>query len=209
MSFNWKIPAVAAGGAFLLSFLIGLMGTVRFGVVTMRALVWAVVFAVISFGVDLLLRKFLPELYSGQTHGPDEDGQTVDITLEEENPIGAEIPEMDEDPASGPGEDEAAGSILTETGPVSAGGESEDEREFGQLAEVEEPDMVDEVSSEDGTAEGEFSDFQSFEGAFDTPERIDQPGKPQAASIDVLGIDEDPETVAKAVRTFMKKDQEG
>ena len=52
MTFNWKIPAAISGGAFLLSFFVGLAGRVLFPTVMLRAFIWALVFGALAFGVE-------------------------------------------------------------------------------------------------------------------------------------------------------------
>jgi hypothetical protein len=206
VTFNWKIPAIAAGGAFLLSFLIGLAGQVGFGIVMLRALLWAVIFAALSFGADLLLRRFLPELFSGESNDEDADERSVDIILEEENPVDTGNPED-------AGEFEEAEDKIEEAEMVSEA-ENEEGDEFQGVDEPEElkADADDSPGSPDNSdtaSESEFSDFESVETAFAVSDEVEPEIEKPAANIDVLGIDEDPATVARAVRTFMKKDQEG
>ena len=67
----------------------------------------------------------------------------------------------------------------------------------------------DEKDVEDQTEESELPSLESVEGAFAAPEEIEAVSGQGAASIDVMGTTEDPAIVAKAVRTFMNKDQEG
>ena len=81
---NWKPSAYVGGGAFLLSSLIGILGKVPFGTLFFRGLLWGVVFGGLAFGADLLLRRFLPELF--EREGTEDQGQTVDITIDDENP---------------------------------------------------------------------------------------------------------------------------
>jgi hypothetical protein len=85
----WKIAAAFAAGAFLLSFLVGLVSRNPFGTVILRALLLAVVFAAFGAGVRYVARKWLPELAGGGEKGPEADterGKSIDITLPEERP---------------------------------------------------------------------------------------------------------------------------
>ncbi len=66
-----------------------------------------------------------------------------------------------------------------------------------------------EEAEESDKADGELPDFESVETAFVTTGVEEQDDEQQVVSIDALGIDEDPAIVARAVRTFMNKDQEG
>ncbi len=97
MTFNWKIPAVSAGGAFLLSLLVGLIGRVGFGTAILRGLMWALLFGGFAFGVDYLLRRFLPELFDAVEGETEDMIRTVDITLDEEKPLHEEGADTDED----------------------------------------------------------------------------------------------------------------
>ncbi|MBN1687237.1 MAG: hypothetical protein JW852_11315 [Spirochaetales bacterium] len=198
MTFRWKIPAVAAGGAFLLSLIIGAAGRVTFGMVMLRAFIWAVVFAALAFGIDFLLRKYLPELLAGEADEPAGDERSIDITLEEENPVSAAKADFAGEPGYREDSTEEA-SFGTAT--------ADDETAVGELEEAdgaEEPvDFVGGVDLHDAAADG------GEETAFDASGDSRRAGTPRQANIDFLGIDEDPATVARAVRTFMKKDQEG
>lgn len=60
---DWRIIVISAALAFMLSFIFGLLGSVSIGILLIRALSGAVVFGALGFGVSLLLRRYLPELY--------------------------------------------------------------------------------------------------------------------------------------------------
>jgi hypothetical protein len=82
MANNWKICVFFAGLAFCISFLFGLIGGVEFATLILRAFLGAVVFGGLSLGADLLLRRFLPELFASA--GENDGG--IDITVPEINP---------------------------------------------------------------------------------------------------------------------------
>lgn len=215
MTFDWKIPAVAAGGAFLLSFFIGLAGHVGFGILVLRAVIWGVVFGALAFGIDQLFRKYLPEIYGNEaadlTDDPmdvtKDEERTVDITLEEENPVTVEGSSDDgESRDEIEGSDESVGASAEEEGLVVENDRSE---EVEELETIDEPGKSAGESESDDIPEGEFADFEAVETTFSDSSVEEDTGARHVESVDVLGIDEDPETVARAVRTFMKKDQEG
>jgi hypothetical protein len=200
---NWKIPAVAGGGAFLLSLLVGVAGRIAFGVLATRALIWALIFAALAFGIDWLLRRYLPELYSGSADSPEEGERTVDITLEEENPVAGSQETLDA----------AETAEVTEDDDEVSAGETEAE-ELETLGEAGENAKADIESSgndeeEDDLPEGDLADFGAAGSEFSGAKSEEETPRQQAESVDVLGMDEDPATVARAVRTFMNKDQEG
>jgi hypothetical protein len=87
----WKIAAAFAVGAFLLSFLVGLVTGNPFGVVILRALLLTVIFAGFGAGLRFVIRKYLPEITSaGGFSAEGERGETrgtkIDIVLPEERP---------------------------------------------------------------------------------------------------------------------------
>lgn len=82
-----KIAGIASIGAFLLSLAVGLVSRNPFGVALARALLFAVLFAVLAAGARYVLAKYLPELFaSAPSPAEGESGQTIDITLPEERP---------------------------------------------------------------------------------------------------------------------------
>ncbi|MBQ0051582.1 MAG: hypothetical protein KBT11_05895 [Treponema sp.] len=58
---NPKVICVSAGIGFVLSFLIGIISGVGFGTIILRALIFAVVFAALSFGISFLYQSFLSD----------------------------------------------------------------------------------------------------------------------------------------------------
>lgn len=207
MTFHWKIPAVAAGGAFLLSLLVGIVGGVTFGTILLRAFIWALTFGALAFGADMLLRRYIPEFYSGETATQEGEERTVDITLDEENPVDARR-SADEEDGDYP---EASDDSDFDSADSGIG----DEEEVGTPETVASSPTVDDSESDD-IPEGDFADFgsQSDEdaGAGDSDDaRSDAGGSVHSVvpNVDVLGLDEDPETIARAVRSFMNRDQEG
>ena len=194
MTFKWKIPAAAAGGAFLLSFFVGLIGRVGFGTLILRGFLWAIVFGALALGVEYLLRRFLPELFENQDIEAGRSGQAVDITLDEEHPP----PGEGRDGPPGEAEDDSF-SADEDTISAAEGEPSEEGEEIGELERVDEPD----------DSSDELPSLETVETAFGVPDAEERRGERSTLSIDALGIDEDPATVARAVRTFMNKDQKG
>lgn len=210
MTFNWKIPAVSAGGAFLLSLLVGLIGRVGFGTAILRGLMWALLFGGFAFGVDYLLRRFLPELFDAVEGETEDSERTVDITLDEENPLHEEGADTAEDiPAAAKSADEPGEADEEGADPLEAGFDDDSE----EVAELEQVDETEEVADGDTPAEDREEDslpsFDAVETAFVASGAEEQDAEQPALSIDALGIEEDPATVARAVRTVMNKDMEG
>jgi hypothetical protein len=75
--FNVRVSAIAAAAAFILSLLIGLIGGAGFPAVALRALVFGVSFFGFSAVSDLLISRFLPELF-GSEPPPVDDAEAAD-----------------------------------------------------------------------------------------------------------------------------------
>lgn len=63
LSLEVKLAALFGAGALLLSTVVGFIAGVRWGVVLLRAAIMTAVFAGIGFGICLILKRFVPELY--------------------------------------------------------------------------------------------------------------------------------------------------
>ncbi len=76
----WKIGAVCAAGAFLVSLVIGLIAGNPFGAVFFRALLFAVIFAGLGAGLRVVVKRYLPELVATNesTSGAAASGHAAD-----------------------------------------------------------------------------------------------------------------------------------
>ncbi|MFP4509565.1 MAG: hypothetical protein ACLFNQ_05495 [Spirochaetaceae bacterium] len=79
MSVNWKAVAIASSGAFLLSFLTGLIAGVTFDALLWRAVFFGVLFGVGTVASSYSMQRWLPELLS-QDAGAG-TGRHVDMTV--------------------------------------------------------------------------------------------------------------------------------
>lgn len=222
---KWKIVVGSAGFGLLLSLLTGAISGVPFGTLLVRAILWGVVFGCVGGGLSYLISRYLPELLAIAPAGPQEDqdrGRNVDIVLPDENPHAdqldddvtgdAEPDELDErgTTLTRSGEDSGEGvstSLVEEVEELGAAEESEERHPFrsaeragnGTLSSEELPDLDDGdtlFSHREGTASnGDYDDISSFSG-----------GRPGA---ETPGVGADPEDVAKAIRTVLKRDQKG
>ncbi len=187
---NYKIIIGFAAFAFVVSILAGLIGGVVFGALLLRTLAATIVFAGLGLSVGWVIERYLPELLrpgvKPETAGREEEkaGDGVNIVLPEENPH-------------------------EETG------ESE------ETLEVEEDDgeLLDEVESVDtdlpegGDDEEDFSDIDSMptldtlEGDFTSQEESqDIDSRTTTRNVDVMGTSHDPAEAARAIKTWMKRD---
>jgi hypothetical protein len=210
---NWKIPAGFAAFGSLVSLLAGIIGGNPFGVILLRLVLSAVVCAGLGLIVNVILKKYLPEL-STSTAPARVDAATggeVDIVIDEDIPIEVEglvqeVAEPEEEQA-----EEEAELVLDEEGM---------DEESEQMEVLPEETGTLEPSDEqapDSTAVplSPVTDFEDL----DTLPDIDQFGpaaeEPSSApkesrrnaQVEEVVKDQDPENLARAVRTFMKKDQ--
>lgn len=208
---NWKIPAgFAAFGAFV-SLLAGIIGGNPLGVIVLRLVLSAVVCAGLGLIVNVILKKYLPELSATPASVEVETGEEVDIVIDEDIPVEVEALVQEEAGPEGERTEEEAELILD--------GEGMD----GESAEVKVlPEEVETLESSneqtlDSTAVplSPVTDFEDL----DTLPDIDQfnPAAEESpttskksrmnAQVEKVVKDQDPENLARAVRTFMKKDQ--
>ena len=194
---DWKIVAVFSGSAFVLSIIAGIAGGVSFPVLLLRALAGVIVFGGMGYGAVYVLRKFLPELFESESESEvtaeeaveseEQNGRNVDIVIEDEDDDtsavmveGAEVPE--------------SGVNMEEEVLIPAAGTVEDTVETVVEENTDELPNIEAFSDTFSSAELEQGNEESLTGS---------------AAVDIMGQEEDPGTVAKAIRTMMKKDQEG
>lgn len=111
LSLDVKAAVLFGIGALLLSTIIGFIAGVRWGVVLLRAAIMTAVFAGIGFGICLILKRFVPELYealvsatsfgAGPVPGGDLDGMPGESADDE---VPGELDRVEEAPR---GTDEA------------------------------------------------------------------------------------------------------
>ncbi len=204
---DWKIVVIFAAGAFFLSVMAGIIGGVSAGVILLRALVGGIFFGGFGYLLQfLLLPKFLPELLesggdSVDTAVHEVSGSNVDIVIDDSEPavdtteavVSQSTEEPDEFSESG-GDGPETGVSMEEEAEISTGGASEN-----AASDIEAGDSE------------ELPNIDAFSDVFNSVEVDADNGAPLtgAVSVDIMGQQEDPGTVAKAIRTIMNKDQEG
>ena len=213
---NWKIPAgFAAFGAFV-SLLAGIIGGNPLGVIVLRLVLSAVVCAGLGLIVDVILKKYLPELSATPASVEVETGEEVDIVIDEDIPVEVEALVQEEAGPEGERTEEEAELILDGEGLDGEGmdGESAEVKVLPEKVEALEPS---DEQTLDSTAVplSPVTDFEDL----DTLPDIDQfnPAAEESpttskksrmnAQVEKVVKDQDPENLARAVRTFMKKDQ--
>ncbi len=220
-----KFIMIPAASAFVLSLLTGILFGVGFLTVLLRAFLFGIIFGGAGLGIKSLLRRFLPELF-GQTEETDfADGHSVDTP--EESFEASETDDRAVDIVVESDESEAS-DLYTAYGKFSDGDDEADDTEVESVMDTEGGDEstnqgyndtvedgdVEELEAMDEIGNGALPDLDSFSDSFqsvaDSQELADSHGsESRRQEYDVLGSQQDTETMAKAVRTFMKKDQEG
>jgi len=208
---KWKIPAVSAGIGGLVSLIAGIAGANPFGSVLMRMVVSILIAGAVGFAIRYVLRRFLPEI--GARTQP-ESAPAVDIVIEDDLNLGGPKP---------------ASEAAEEAAPLAA---EEPEPSMSELpAEALEPEAdLEAGSAAESAPEGEPDDLEAIPGAEEAAFPADSleslpdigglapssktgtgrlRGELSGAQVDSLIQGQDPASLAKAVRTFLRKDQEG
>jgi hypothetical protein len=225
---NWKFIAGAALLAGLLSLIAGIFSGSPFAVILLRVVLSGLALGVISIGVVTLIKRFLPELLQMSEMPTAAAG--IDILIPEENPHQSVEVAGDETPSVPV---EAVEDLLAVEGNDSDVGSLETEDESGEEADLleavgETEAGVDDVSGGEEIFASDTSirigksealpDIDRLDVGFETGvDNLDHSvqktgGQAESfgeAQVGGLSANQDPEVLAKAVRTFMNKDQEG
>jgi hypothetical protein len=89
---RWNIVGFAGGGAFVLSFLLGVFSGNPFLTILLRALLFGVIFALLGGGIALLFDRFIPQLTGAAEEAAapgrkSDQPSNINIVLDEENPL--------------------------------------------------------------------------------------------------------------------------
>ncbi len=202
MKIDWRVSAITAGSAFLLSVVIGVIGNVSFGVLILRAVTAAVLFGAGAIGVTIVIDRYLPELRrasDGSAASP--TGNSVDIVVEGDDELEAVAEGSDENGVE-------AGATDNDVAELSVGDSD------GVLEEVEESDDSGEIVS--GATDGEVEEIEEIEeiasgeelpnvdSMADSFTEIPLGEDPGAESLD---SGEDPALMARAIRTVLKREE--
>jgi len=223
MSLDWRTGAFAAGAAFILSLLAGLIGGVGFGTLLIRAIIGAAVFGGGALGVSLLIERYLPELKSAAGEAPgggrdERPGGRVDITVDDS--MDGEIDsgfvlEGESEDQSESGDEAfvegiAAEEVHADAETAEAAPVDEGEGDTEEIAELEEADEADDErdverpgggsAPETGSAQS-LPDIEGFSGSFaEAPAEVEDVDGSQRSG-------EDPGIMARAIRTVLKREE--
>lgn len=211
---NWKFIAGTAFLAGFLSLIAGIFSGSPFTVILLRAVLSGLALGVISIGVITLIKRFLPELLQVSEMPPSAAG--IDILIPEENPHRPAEEEAG-DTRSLPVEE--AEDLLAADGDDSHSGTMETEDESGEEADLVEAIGIISGPVDDSDTQSEaLPDIDRLDVGFETGvDNLDHSAQKtggraesfSGAQADSLTANQDPAVLAKAVRTFMNKDQEG
>lgn len=222
--------------AAIISLITGLIAGVTFSGIIIRLLISSFLFALLGFGITLIIKNFLPELFEdneiqNETDEPQmKSGQNIDVVLPDENPheelnkeLSAANSELNKDlveeESSGP--DSLEDDVDSNSGFVEEVSELENEASLEEETseEIDSPkeNLQAVIEEPEDNAGGALPNIDSFSDSFsetiNTTSVNEEIKKMDSSKIDakmeLLGLEKDTGTMAKAVQTFLKKDQEG
>jgi hypothetical protein len=187
-----RINGMIAGAAFLISLLVGSLSGGMFLIVLFRALVFALIFFVITGGINLAVSCFLPELFDMKDN--ERPGSHIDVTVEDEESSAAFPDEDSGEEVGNIGQlvgqeyevEEGASENITE----GAGLDQADKNRYTNTRAGVDPSFLDNKSNrEPRVAASSLTEGQNFQPAI--PSRSSE----DADSVDILP---DLEDMAKA-----------
>ncbi|TFG58358.1 MAG: hypothetical protein E4H36_15445 [Spirochaetales bacterium] len=227
MTVNWKVIGIFGAAAFIISIFAGIIGGVSFGILLLRSVIAGVIFGGLGLGIATVVTRFLPEL----TENPEEDGfqpdgSGIDIVLESDGQVseqGERRFSVTEQTA-----DEEAESFIEEVEETRDGSAADPLARVGSLdddvAELE--DVTDGIDSLPDISElgddfggsvlpgqaSAYAENGSFGAGSNAGSAFGYGGTGAGKTgnrkkgADLMDMDVDPQTFAKAVQTIMKKD---
>ena len=231
-----KLAGLFAGAAFVLSFVTGIAARNPVGTIILRAVLLAALFCGLGVGLQFVVRKFLPELTGAPAAAPDEPapgsrvnapgmGTVVDIVLPEENPLeagraagvvpGGPFVEASGEPAGEAELEEALEEAAEErTAVLQESVDGSPVEEMPASVEPAEPSL--ESLKQSGSPGGldALPDIGSLEASGPVPGRPRTgrragTGASPGEAMRSRAIQEDPSTLARAVRTVLKREEKG
>jgi len=222
-----RTVGIFTAAGLVLSLLVGFLARNPFGVIVLRALLFAIAFGAIGALLQYVARRFLPELFGGGERTEDvggtaddaaaarPEGSTIDIVLPEEPiPVAEGKDEiLEELPGTGDGAGAAAADELDAAEPAAASGDGTatgagSPRARGGLDRL--PDIAPLGGAVEDAREGRrggsrFADERArpLDGLAGAAARR---GRAADVTRDVLEH-EDPASLARAVRTVLKREE--
>ncbi len=204
---SYGIAAVAAGFAFVVSLITGIISGVGFLSILMRAFIAGLAFALLTAALEFLSRMIFPDLFTVENSEDSsaegepvveaekgESGGQIDITVDDSEHDTQPDPESAE--SSGFVEEIGRGAAPEQGEPV-----------FTSAAAMPSGDDSVDSMEELPSMEGLGDSFEASYGEEESAEAVSSIQSP--GEVDVLGEMTSPGDVARAVQTIMKRDQEG
>jgi len=226
MRINWKLLAGFSLFGGVISLISGIAGGNPFGVILLRLLLSAIVFGALGLGVQTVLRRYLPDLLQAAPRAERGSGDSVDIIIDEELPVSGQ-PESLEEPGAAaetpapeevfadeeilpmaPGENLEPDFAGRQVGAAPATDAADSDAEYDGVGDMEvlpEIDAVDDAGGSEFAVEPE--EAEAAQGSRPDRRAPSTPREVRQAQIEETVKDQDPENLARAVRTFLKKDQ--
>ena len=225
---NWKVPAGVGVAGAVISLIFGIAVGNAFGTVLLRALASALLAGGMGLAVQYVLQRFLPDLTGAAPEAPP---AAVDILIDEEVPMPAAEQVEDAEPLGGrqgfalggrPGNSPgfapgyAPGDALGDALGVALSPEAdafsdlpgpESLQDFEAGPESLEPAEEEEAVSLEAVQEDGLPDMDAVGQSSPSPRSL-KAGELEAR-LDNVTQGQDPASLARAVRTFLRKDQEG
>lgn len=180
---RWKFVASVSIIAMAVSLVSGGLSGISFGVIVLRALIGGLLFGVLAVGLNLVIVKLFPEILDTEKVSdvePDAPGGRVDITMPAETAA-----------LNGEYDDISVRSVGDESGPS-------DVNDYVADAEP--------VDEQNERATVNTDDLDRFSGTFsDVDDEMETKGRRSNGS----GGGQDPEELAQAIQTVIKRDEKG
>lgn len=217
--FNYKMIGGFALFAALISLISGILGGNPFGIILLRVFISAVFLGAIGAGAGMAVKRYLPELSEGvATQEHNKEGIDIvideDIAIPEENPHELSEPLQEAEGLQGYHDAEASPEeAVQELEEVDMTGSQEIDGEREEPAITMAPEAVEELEEEPVKEELKqnsretLPDIDDLES--DAFSSTSEPSSFAQTQVDSIMDQQDPAVLAKAVRTFLKKDQEG
>lgn len=201
---NWKVPAGVGAAGAVISLIFGIAVGNAFGTVLLRALASALLAGGMGLAVQYVLQRFLPDLTGAAPEAPP---AAVDILIDEEVPMPAAEQVEDAEPLGGRQGFALGDALSPEADAFSDLPGPESLQDFEAGPESLEPAEEEEAVSLEAVQEDGLPDMDAVGQSSPSPRSL-KAGELEAR-LDNVTQGQDPESLARAVRTFLRKDQEG
>jgi len=201
---NWKVPAGVGAAGAVISLIFGIAVGNAFGTVLLRALASAFLAGGMGLAVQYVLQRFLPDLAGAAPEAPP---AAVDILIDEEVPMPAAEQVEDAEPLGGRQGFALGDALSPEADAFSDLPGPESLQDFEAGPESLEPAEEEEAVSLEAVQEDGLPDMDAVGQSSPSPRSL-KAGELEAR-LDNVTQGQDPESLARAVRTFLRKDQEG